>query len=62
MVVRYELKIPSLGITVQHHSASLLMPDSYSRDGILNPRLAAIKNYYNACQVFLREVITSFQL
>ena len=43
MAVRYELKIPSLGITVRHHSASLVMPDSYSRDGILNPHLTAIK-------------------
>ena len=58
MVVRYELKIMSLGITVWHHSASLVMPDSYSRDGIPNPHLTAIKDTYNACQVFLREVIT----
>ena len=58
MVVRYELKIPSLGINVRHHPASLVMPDSYSRDGILSPHLTAIKDSYNACQVFLREVIT----
>ena len=58
MAVRYELKIPSLGITVRHHSASLVMPDSYSRDGILNPHLTAIKGSYNACQVFPREAIT----
>ena len=43
MVVRYELKIPSLGITVRHHSANLVMPESYSRDGILNPHLTAFK-------------------
>ena len=58
MVVRYELKIPSLEITVRHHSASLVMTDSYSRDGILNPHLTAIKDSYNACQVFIREAIT----
>ena len=29
MVVWCELKILSLGITVQHHSASLMMPNSY---------------------------------
>ena len=36
MVVRCELKIPSLGITVRHHSASLEMPNSYTHDGILS--------------------------
>ena len=34
------------------------MTASYSRDGILNPHLTAIKDSYNACQVFLREAIT----
>ena len=58
MVVRYELKIPSLGINVRQYLASLVMPDGYSRDGILNPHITAIKDSYNACQVFLREVIT----
>ena len=32
MAVRCELKIPSLGITVRHHSASLVMPNIYPRD------------------------------
>ena len=47
MVVRCELKIPSLGITVRHHSASLVMPNSYPRDGIFNPHLTTIKDSYN---------------
>ena len=47
MVVRYELKIPSLGmITVWHHSANLVMPNSYPRDRIFNPHLATIKDSY----------------
>ena len=33
MVVQFKLKIPSLGITVRHHSASLVMPKSYTHDG-----------------------------
>ena len=43
MVVRCELKIPSLGITVRHHSASLVMPNSYPRDGIFNPTSQQLK-------------------
>ena len=43
MVVRCELKIPSLGITVRHHSARLMMPNSYPRDRIFNPHRTAIK-------------------
>ena len=38
MVVRCELKIPSLG--------KLVMSNSYSRDGILNLHLTIIKNSY----------------
>ena len=34
MVVRYDLKIPSFGIAVRYHSASLVMPNSYPRDGL----------------------------
>ena len=37
MVVRFELKIPSLRIIVWHHLASLVMLDGYPRDGIFNP-------------------------
>ena len=47
MVVWCELKIPSLRITVRHHSASLAMPNSYPRDRIFNPHLTAIKDSYN---------------
>ena len=46
MVVWCELKIPSLGITVQHHSASLVMPNSYPRDRIVNSHLTIIKGSY----------------
>ena len=46
MVVRFELEIPSLEITVQHHSESLVMPNSYPRDGIFNPILTTIKDSY----------------
>ena len=46
MVVRFELKITSLGITVRHHSARLVMPNSYPRNGIFNPNLMAIKDSY----------------
>ena len=46
MVVRCELKIPSIGITVRHHSASLVMPNNYPRDGIFNPLFTNIKDSY----------------
>ena len=46
MVVRCELKIPSLGITVGHHSASLVMPNSYPCDRIFNLHLTTIKDSY----------------
>ena len=48
MVVQCELKIPLLWITVQHHSASLVMPNSYPRDGIFNPHITTIKESYKA--------------
>ena len=38
-----ELKIPSLGITVRHNSASLVLRNSYPRDRIFNPNLTTIK-------------------
>ena len=47
MVVRFELKIPSLGITTRHHSASIVMPNSYPRDRIFNPNLTTIKDSYS---------------
>ena len=47
MVVQCILKIRSLGVTVRHHSASLVMPNSCPRDGIFNPHLTTIKDSYN---------------
>ena len=54
MAVWCELKIPSLGITVRHLSASLMMPDSYPRDRIFSLYLTTIKDSYSLmrCQLF----------
>ena len=46
IAVRCELKIPLLGITVRHHSANLVMPNSYPRDGIFNPHLTTMTDSY----------------
>ena len=46
MAVWCKLKILSLWITVRHHAASLVMPNSYPRDGIFNPHLTTIKDSY----------------
>ena len=46
MAVMCELKIPSLEITVRHHSVSLVMPTSYPRDGIFSLHLTTIKDSY----------------
>ena len=51
MVVRCELKILSLVITVLHHSASFVMPNSDPRDGIFNLHLTTIKESYNLTHV-----------
>ena len=48
IVARCELKILSLRITVRH-SASLVMPNSYPRDGIFNSHLSTIKDSYSLC-------------
>ena len=45
-LVRCDWKILSPGITVWHHSASLLMPNSYPHDGIFNPHLTTITDSY----------------
>ena len=50
MVVRCELKISSLGITVQPHSASFVMPNSYPCDGIVNPNLTTIDDSHSLTQ------------
>ena len=47
MAVWCKLKVPSLRITVRHHSTSLAMLNSYRRDRIFNPKLTAIKNSYD---------------
>ena len=47
MAVRFELRFPSLGIIVRQHSASLMMPNSYPRDGIFNLNLTTIKDLHN---------------
>ena len=52
MLVWFELKIPSLGITVQHHSASLVMPNRYPRDRIFKLNLTTIKDSYNLILVY----------
>ena len=44
MGVRERQKNPSLGITVWHHSASLVMPDSNPRDGFFCLPLTHIKD------------------
>ena len=50
MVVSCELKIPSLKITVRHHSASLMMPNSYPCDGIFNPHLTFLYSLSRSLQ------------
>ena len=47
MVVRCGLKITSHRIIVRHHSASLVMPNSYPHDGIFNPHHTTIKDSYS---------------
>ena len=47
MVVSCKLKVPSLRITVQHHSASLAMLNSYRRDRIFNHQLTTYVTYEN---------------
>ena len=33
-------------VTIRHYSASLVMPNSYPRDGSFNPHLTPIKDSY----------------
>ena len=47
MAVWCELKILSLKITVRHHSARLVMQNSYPCDRIFNPHLTTIKDSYS---------------
>ena len=46
MVVPCKLKILSLRLTALHHSASLVMPNSYPNDRIFNSHLTANKGSY----------------
>ena len=60
MVVWCKLKVPSLRITVRHHSAILAMLNSYRRDRIFNPQLTvrhhsaslAMLNSYGRDRIF----------
>ena len=52
VVVWCELTIPSLGITARIHSASIVMPNSYPRDGILNPHLTTTKESHDQFPLF----------
>ena len=54
MVVLFKLKIPSLVISVQHHSVSLVMHSCYPRGGIFNPHLTNIKDSYI---IYLSEIV-----
>ena len=47
MVVKCKLKVPSFRLTVWHHTVSLMIQNSYPREGIFNPRLATIKESSN---------------
>ena len=59
MVVWFELKTPWLRITVRHHSASLVMPNSYPREGSFNPNLTTIKD---SCSLDISEVLIITEL
>ena len=60
MVVRFELKILSLGMTVLHHSASLVMPNSYPCGGIFIPNLTTIRDSYILVGGILKLIFASF--
>ena len=45
-------------VTAQHHSASLVMPNSYPRDGIFNQHLKTIKDSYIAIPLVLESTAT----
>ena len=40
-------------VTVRHHSASLVMPNSYPSDGIFNQHLTTIKDSYSLLPYFI---------
>ena len=47
-------------VTVRHHSASLVMPNSYPRDGIFNQHLTTIKDSYNPDRVKIVENLVGY--
>ena len=47
----------SLRITVQHHSASLVMLNNYRRERIFNPQLTAITNSYKKENVMFKHLL-----
>ena len=54
-------KNPSLGITVRHHEASLVMPNSDPRDRFFNPHDTPTKATYNPGWVSIwRQEIPNF--
>ena len=53
MGVRCGQKNLSLGITVCHHLASLVMPDSDLKDGFFYPHLTPMKDSYNIMSWFM---------
>ena len=44
-------------VTVRYHLASLVMPNSYPRDGIFNRHLIAIKDSYITSKIVILEEI-----
>ena len=42
-----QIKTSVTRVTVWHHSASLVMPNSYPRDGIFSQHLTTIKDSYS---------------
>ena len=47
-------------ITLRLYSASLVMPNSYPRDGIFNPNLTTIKDSYNPGRVKIAENLVGY--
>ena len=44
--MQVENSVTRVTLTVRHHSASQVMPNSYPRDGIVNPHLTTINDSY----------------
>ena len=57
MIVWYELKIPSLGITVRHQEACRVMPNSYPPDRIFNPHLTDQSGHAYIPIRYVRQII-----